>query len=556
MKTLRILPLLLVLLITLALVACSGSTTSTTPAGSTPPASTTVKTSTSAPTTPVATTVTPQRGGSYIVGSSVPITTVMREAVSGMGIENYYDRTAHDTLLRLDEKGNLAPYLATDWKIDAPNNTITLTLRKGVKFHDGTDFNAQAVKWSFETRKAGLAQTAVAPNSAFSAMKSIEAVDDYTVRINLNTFDNTFLPVLWFIPSQISSPTDYEKLGKDKAKFTLVGTGPFKMVEYNADVGLTFERNPNYWQTGKPYLDSVVYKVIADPTTQELLFRKGEIDIPPIDADIQQRLKDTGQFQFVEASTMLPTFWELIPDSANADSPWANKKVREAAEYAINKEAIATKLGGPTAVPQYQWGPIGTYAYNPNLPARKYDPVKAKALLAEAGYPNGFKTTAFVGATIQYVRDMWLSVHEYWRQVGIDITYNQMTLATFLDKSRTGWSNGVMDGAPRIVPDWLSAAWGNFSTTSATQTMASKLRSADLDALMTKAKSTPDLAERDKLAKEVNKYIYDNILSIQIYSGGGIGGSLYQKNVHNVGGNTNVWGSSVCWGNADVWKSK
>jgi len=550
------LPLLLVLFIILALIACAQSETTTTTTGASPPASTAEKPPTAAPTTPAATTLTPQYGGIYKVGSSVPITTVLREAVSGMGIENYYDRTAHDTLLRLDEKGNLAPYLATDWKIDSANNTITLTLRKGVKFHDGTDFNAQAVKWSFETRKAGLAQAAVAPNSAFAPMKSIEALDDYTVRINLNSFDNTFLPVLWFIPSQVSSPTNYQTLGKEKAAFTLVGTGPFKLVEYNQDVGLKFERNNDYWQKGKPYLDAFEYKVIADPTTQELLFRKGEIDIPPIDADIQQRLNDTGQFQFVPASTMLPTFWELVPDSANPDSPWANIKVREAAEYAIDKEAIAAKLGGPTAVPQYQWGSVGTYAYNPDLPNRKYDPAKAKALLAEAGYPNGFKTTAYVGATIQYVRDMWLSVHEYWRKVGIDITYNQMTLATFLEKSRTGWSNGVMDGAPRIVPDWLSAAWGNFSTTSKTQTMASKLRSAELDALMIKAKSTPDLAERDRLAKEVNKYIYDNILTIQIYTGGGIGGSLYQKNVHNVGGNINVWGASQYWGNADVWKSK
>jgi peptide/nickel transport system substrate-binding protein len=298
-----------------------------------------------------------------------------------------------------------------------------------------------------------------------------------------------------------------------------------------------------------------VYKVIADPTTQELLFRKGEIDIPPIDADIQQRLKDTGQFKFMPSST-IATFWELIPDSANPDSPWANKKVREAAEYAINKAAIATKLGGPTAIPQYQWGPVGTYAHIPDLPARKYDPVKAKALLAEAGYPNGFKTTAYVGTTIQYVRDMELSVHEYWRQVGIEVAYNQLTLATLQEKSRSGWSNGVMDSAPRIVPDWLSAAWGNYSTISATQTKASMLRSADLDALMTKAKSTSDMAERDRLAKEVNRYISENALSIQIYSGGGIGGNLYQKNVQNVGGDTNVWGASQVWGNADVWKSK
>ncbi len=247
---------------------------------------------------------------------------------------------------------------------------------------------------------------------------------------------------------------------------------------------------------------------------------------------------------------------EFIPDSGNPDSPWANLKVRQAAEYAIDKAAIALKLGGPDVIPEYQWGPIGSYAYIPDLPARKYDPVKAKQLLAEAGYPNGFKTTFNQGSTIQYVRDMELAVLDYWRAVGIDATINQMSLTTFLEKSRTGWKNGVMDGSPRLTPDWLGGAYSNWSTGSASATMASKLRTPEMDALLLKAMSTPDLAERNRLAQDVNRYISDNALSIQIYTGGGIGGSLYQTNMRGVGGATNRWGASQLWGNADIWKSK
>jgi peptide/nickel transport system substrate-binding protein len=469
-----------------------------------------------------------------------------------MGIENAFDRVSHDTLLRLDENGNLAPYLATAWNIDPVSNTITLTLSKGVKFHDGTDFNAQAVKWSLDLRKNEY------KNTVYNTVKSIDVLDDYTVRINLATFDNTFLPALWFIPSQISSPTDYQKLGKDKAAFTMVGTGPFIMTEFNQDAGFKFARNPNYWQPGKPYLDAFEYRVIADPTTQELLFRKGGIDVPPIDSDIQQRLKDTGLFQFIPSTGTAPaSFTDLVPDSANPDSPWSNLKVRQAAEYAIDKNAIAAKMGGPSAVAQYQWGPAGTYAYIPDLPARKYDPAKAKQLLTEAGYPNGFKTTAFVGSTIQASRDTELAVHEYWRQVGIDITYNQLTLASFLEKSKTGWKNGIMDGVPRIVPDWLSGAYGNWSTASAGATMASKLRTPEMDALLAKAISTPDLVQRNKLAQDINRYISDNCLSIQIYTGGGIGGGLYQTNIRGVGPRINVWSATgtQLWGSADIWKS-
>jgi ABC-type transport system substrate-binding protein len=176
MKTLRFSLLAMVLVIILVVTACSQATT--TPGGATPPTGTTAKTTTGVPPTATTkTTVTPQRGGIYINGSSVPIVTVLREAVTGMGIENAFDRVAHDTLLRLDEKGNLAPYLATAWNIDSTNNAITLTLRKGVKFHDGTDFNASALKFSWDLRKSCQAQTAVAPNTAFASVKSIEVVD-------------------------------------------------------------------------------------------------------------------------------------------------------------------------------------------------------------------------------------------------------------------------------------------------------------------------------------------------------------------------------------------
>ncbi len=549
MRMLRFSLLALVLVISLTIVACAQSTPTPQQTATSQPTTTAAKTSGASP-TQVAATPTPQYGGIYVPGSSVPVTLpITAEALAGMGIENWTSRAAYDTLLRLDEKGNLAPFLATDWKIDAPNNTITLTLRKGVKFHDGTDFNAQAVKWSMDLRKT------VYKSTVFAPVKSVDVLDDYTVRITLTQFDNTFLPALWFMPSYVSSPTNYEKLGKDKAEATNVGTGPFILKDLVTDDHATYVKNPNYWQPGKPYLDGINYRIIADPTTQELMFRKGEVDIPPIDADIQQRLKDTGQYKFVSSAGLPPPpFWALTPDASNADSPWSNLKVRLAADYAIDKEAIAKKLGGPDAFAQYQWAPVGTAAYLPDLPPRKYDPVKAKQLLAEAGYPNGFKTTLNQGATIQYVRDMELAVLDYWHAVGIDATVNQMTLAVFMDKSRNGWKNGVLDNAPRIVPDFLAGTYGQFSTTS---TMSvSMLRPPELEQLMLKAKQTPDLAERDRLAQQVNKYVTDNALTIQIYSGGGIGGSLYQTNIQGVGGSLNYWGPSTLWGPADIWKSK
>jgi ABC-type transport system substrate-binding protein len=151
---------------------------------------------------------------------------------------------------------------------------------------------------------------------------------------------------------------------------------------------------------------------------------------------------------------------------------------------------------------------------------------------------------------------MELAVHQYWREVGIDVTYNQLTTATFVEKSKSGWSNGIMDSPPRIVPDWLAAAWSSWSTASKTATRFSALRTPELDALMMKAKSTADLADRNRLAQQINRYISDNCLSIQLYSGGGISGSLWGTDLRNVGGSSNYWGPSINWGIADIWKAK
>ncbi|MBI4296660.1 MAG: ABC transporter substrate-binding protein, partial [Chloroflexi bacterium] len=175
-------------------------------------------------------------------------------------------------LLVTDEKGEkLYPQLATDWKLSPDATSLTLTLRKGVKFHDGTELNAAAVKWNMEKRKA-------AKLGDYEEVTSIVILDDYTVKLNLSAFKNTSLVSLWFTGGQMFSPTAYEKMGKDWAMFNPVGTGPFKFVSYERDQLLKMVRFDGYWEKGKPYLDGYYNYYFADITTLVLAFLKGDVD--------------------------------------------------------------------------------------------------------------------------------------------------------------------------------------------------------------------------------------------------------------------------------------
>jgi len=144
--------------------------------------------------------------------------------------------------------GSLTPSLAESWTVDPKAATITFKLRKGVKFHDGTDFNAQAVKWNLEKEMApGSANVASTTN-----WKSIEVVDDNTFRVNLKTWQNTALITFSSTAVAQISPTAFEKQGIDALRWQMIGTGPFVQTQFKRDVVLGFEKNKNYWDQGKP----------------------------------------------------------------------------------------------------------------------------------------------------------------------------------------------------------------------------------------------------------------------------------------------------------------
>ena len=344
-----------------------------------------------------------------------------------------------DTLLRGDNKGNVIPWLAESYKIADDQKSITFSLRKGIKFHDGSDFNAEVAKWNldnFITAKIGTADH----------WDSVEVVDGSTIRVNFTEWQNTLLST--FIeptfPAFMVSKAAFDKNGLDWMKANPVGTGPFMFGAFNRDTNYKVIKNPDYWVKGKPYLDAINYIFITDHITQRIAMQAGEGDLLGASA------KDISSFPsagFKISPVPLSSVDSLVPDTANADSPWSNQKVREAVEYAIDKEAISRAFGyGYYPAPYQIVPPACNLAYNTNFTlGRKFNVDKSKQLLAEAGFSNGFETTFIVFPAAS--RDIVTALQANLDTVGIKVTLD------FPDFGR--WATFMGPPVPGIMPQYI-----------------------------------------------------------------------------------------------------
>ena len=405
------------------------------------------------------------------------------------------------SLLWNDETGSPVPLLATAWEVSPDGKAVTFNLRKGVKFHDGTDFNADALKWNYD---AVIAKNAV----MLKPIISVDVLDPYTVRLNLSQFSNVIFNTLAF--SGIVSPTAVNQKGKDWAKINPVGTGPFKFVEFKSSVSTKWAKFDDYWEKGKPYLDAIEYEIVADRTVASMAFQKGQTHI--LMQTTEQIANDLKSKGFVVKS-MPGSSNFLASDSGNSDSPFANLKVRQAVEYAIDKQKLVAAVGYGLMTPSNQLAPPQIAGYNPDIKGREYDPAKAKQLLKEAGYPTGFKTTLITQSTQN--QDIVVALQTYLKEVGIDATLDVMDTARWADTRTKGWKNGLAMGRTgldpnmnqRLVPD-LGAASPSYPN------MA---RPAQWQPSLDESVAARDLAGRKVKLQQVMKINYDEAFVIPLW---------------------------------------
>ena len=288
----------------------------------------------------------------------------------------------YETLFDRNANGELVGLLATGFEVSDDGLTYTFTLQPGVTFHDGTPFDAEAVKYNFE-RKIELKL----PLWESIPWDSIEVVDDLTVRVHLTAPAPHIVPVLSAKTWSMYSPTWAQEVGPDGVKSHAVGTGPFMVESFLPNDTLRLVRNPNYWQEGLPYLDAVVFRVITDPNTRAALLESGEVDLAlGLPVPTTERLRANSAFQVLSS----PSARQYYITLNNYLAPTNDVLVRQAINHAVDKEgiirAVFLGVGAQVANAVYMTPAVNGYTEAGNY---AYDPERAEELLEQAGWTMG-----------------------------------------------------------------------------------------------------------------------------------------------------------------------
>jgi ABC-type transport system substrate-binding protein len=480
----------------------------------------------------------PKRGGILkIISGSSPRVIGWPSSIAGPEIKDYY--ACMEPLTNIGKNGEPSPYLATSWEYGPDYKTLTLTLRKGVKFHDGSDFNAAVVKANLEERKGGVL------GSELKIVESVDVIDDYTVRLNLSEFKNILLWTLAGFNGMMVSPKVVEKAktkkGKKWAKKNSVGTGPFKFVEFTRDVILKYEKFDGYWQKGKPYLDGIETHYIKEAVTAVASLRAKEGHVLwEADEKMAAELIKEG-FKFVKYPGGIRA---LAGDTANPESVFANKKVREAIEHAINRKDITDALGHGFWDAVNQYSSKECNGYNSDLKGRPYTPERARQLLKEAGYPNGLKTK-FIAPTTATTRDTMAALQRDLLKVGINIDIEFMDGGNYFSTMIKGWKNAIVvfgQASPLNLTQELNSLYKDGAAR-----LPVLYRPADLQEILAKAEVVPDFKEQGKLVKKAIRIMSEKSVVIPLWSFSNIHVMYPSVRGTNFGGALNHWTPADAW---------
>jgi len=421
-----------------------------------------------------------------------------------------------DTTRERQTGSGVEPVLCEKVDEDMKNLKITWHIRKGIKFHDGSELDAEVVRWNFQQ----ILDAKALPHSKF--LKEMKVIDKYTLVMHLNDYSNRLLPDWGWWPI-ITSKAAWDKAsggdlakGKEWARTNIVGTGPFMLKEYKRDVHLIWVKNPNYWRKGRPYLDGIEVRFIPDPVTASAMMQAKESDswngAPPKD---QVDLMKKGFYRQVSWPALGFAIWI---NTANPNSKWQDKRLREAVEYALDKEAITKALGFGLWKPLKSLPPEGEWGYDPNYNPRPYNPAKTKELLTAAGYPNGLKAKLLVFFTPD-ARDVGTAIKQYLDEAGFQIDLDVADPGRFF-----GTIYNTPPGPDQDLAIWITGRDTNYLMTYQRWfglepfTDLSYLGHTPEQAEMDKqAQKLSDIKEQAAMTKKLMRYITDNALIIPVY---------------------------------------
>ncbi|MEQ4452979.1 glutathione ABC transporter substrate-binding protein GsiB [Kosakonia sp. YIM B13605] len=417
-------------------------------------------------------------------------------------------KSFYQGLFGLDKDMQLENVLAESYSVSADGMVYTVNLRHGVKFQDGTDFDAAAVKANLD--RASNPRNSLKRYNLYKNIAKTDVADAYTVKITLKQPFSAFINILAHPATAMISPAALQKYGNDIG-FHPVGTGPYELEAWNQTDYVKVKRFAGYWQQGLPKLDSITWRPVVDNNTRAAMLQTGEAQFAfPIPYEQAEVLKRNSKLELVASPSIMQRYISMNV----TQKPFDNPKVREAINYAINRPALVKVAFAGFATPATGVVPP-TIAYSQAYQPWPYDPAKARELLKEAGYPQGFSTTLWSSHNHSTAQKVLQFTQQQLAQVGIKVQVTAMDAgqraaeveAKGQEQSGvrmfyTGWSASTGEADWALSP--LFASW-NWPPT---QFNTAFYSNPQVDKDLAEALKTTDAAEKEQLYKQAQDLIW------------------------------------------------
>jgi peptide/nickel transport system substrate-binding protein len=458
-----------------------------------------------------------------------------------------------ETLWRLEPgSANIRPALATNWRVSPDGKEWTATIRPGVRFHDGTPLTAQDVVWSFERWFDPKHPYHDPPYPQLTydlgALERVEAIDARTVRFRLKRVDAVFEANMVVSPAGIVSPTAVQKLGKKGFAVKPVGTGAWRVDRWDKGTRLILERNNDYWGK-KPILRRLIIRPVPEEALRLAQLKAGQVDVvPALPAQFIKNVEEDPNLKLLR-SPGAHIWWIALNVR---EKPLNDRRVRQALNYAVNKDAIIGGLlrGGAVATRGAIFA--NSWAEDPNIKPYAYDPRRARLLLAAAGASGGFTLRFWVpesGGGMIAPKDIAVLVQAQLRDVGVRVEIipeewtsyvGQYGAQGFAPKGKPAYHMGEMSWNPH-VPDPALCLDATLKTEShpPTRFNAGFYSNPEVDRLLAQASSTVDQARRKSLYFRAQRLIYDDAPWIFMFSAQNLAAT--RKNVAGLQLNPCFW---------------
>jgi len=417
------------------------------------------------------------------------------------------------SLVWLNDEGVVVPALAESWTISDDGLVYNFKLREDVVFHNGYPFSADDVVFTWERGQG----SDITYREDFLAVAEMVKIDDYTVEARLEA-PNAFILLLMNEHWGILSKQYHEEVGEEGYLQNPVGTGPFKFVEWRAGDRIVLEAFEDYWEAGYPKVDQVIYRPIPDTATRFAALINDDIDIVsnlgPEQADAVEAAANASLVTYGQDRVYYVTFNNM---STGIGTPIEDQLVRQAMSYAIDYDAIIERLFDGYAERVSGFIIPGNLGYDPSVAPYPYDPEKAKDLLAQAGYPDGFAIEmAGPSETYTNFEQVLQAVAGYWSEIGIEVDLQFMESGRFweLQANRElpplfgdSWSSSTGEAYPRLIgsvggEDASYAAW---------------LDPVLVD-MVKEVEMTADSVERGEVYTRILKYMFEDPPFIYLYA--------------------------------------